>query len=61
MTQSERIRREGFNDFKRGSDITANPYKRGTTEWTLYREGWADASYQTWQGVLMDKRKASTE
>jgi len=61
MTQDERVRREGFNDFKWGLDITANPYKRDTTKWSLYRDGWADASYQTWQGVLMDKRKASTE
>lgn len=41
--------------------LSACPYKRDTVLWRQWRDGWAFADYAVWQGVLMDKRKASTE
>ena len=37
------------------------PYDRGSQLWRQWRDGWAFADNQLWQGVLMDKRKAASE
>lgn len=55
------IAQEGWNACVQGMDFIDNPYSRDTVEWEAWRKGWVEADYSVWQGVLMDKRKASTE
>ncbi len=52
---------EGYDDAIQGAGIDANPYLRGTKEFTVWRAGWAYGNHALWQGIQMDKRKSSTE
>ena len=56
------VEAEGFDAFAQNSEpLIANPYTRGTEEFGAWRGGWADAERLCWRGILMEKRKASTE
>ena len=52
---------EGFDARLNEQPLDANPYVRRSKEWEMWRLGWSRGDYTIWQGVLMDKRKASTE
>lgn len=51
---------EGAEAAAASLDISDCPYARDTLEWEAWRLAWAEAN-KFWHGVLMDKRKASTE
>ena len=52
--------REGEEAFDAHERLDANPYMRPSDAWRDWREGWAQAQWETWQAALMDKRTAST-
>ena len=52
---------DGWDARAQGVEFSECPYKRGTAEFHAWRSGWTEGDHSIWQGVLMEKRKASTE
>lgn len=59
--RASELEHEGYKSALAGEAFDANPYLLRSKEWEMWRLGWAHGDYVLWQGVLMDKRKASTE